>query len=133
MEIRYATDKDLIHIIRAIQNKKLEYNTPTHIKEDIKNNRLIIAVDNNKILGQVALVPKDEFNYIGVCRVCVYSKKNMGKGIASALLEYVCNLGIENLGATPWDTNPSMCHLFEKFDFKYQYTFLEHYCFYKRQ
>lgn len=132
MKIRYATQDDMIRIIRAIQNKKFDYNTPTHIKEDIANNRLIIAVDDNKILGQVAIVPKPEFDYTGVCRLCVYSKKSEGKGVATALLEFVCALGIDNLGATPWDTNPTTCHLFEKFGFTFQYSFLEHYRFYRR-
>lgn len=134
IKIRYATNNDTIRIIRAIQNKKMDYNTPTHIKNDIANNRLIIAVDEktNKILGQVALEPKPAFDYIGVCRLCVYSKKSHGKGVASALLKYICSLGIDNLGATPWDNNPTTCHLFEKFGFKYQYTFLEHYKFYKK-
>lgn len=132
MEIRYATQADAMRIMRALQNKKIDYNTPSQAKEDILNNRLIIAVINNKIVGQVALVPKKKFNYTGVCRICIYSKRNEGKGIASALLEYVCGLGIEDLGATPWDINSSMCHLFEKFGFEYQYTFLEHYKFYKK-
>jgi len=132
MEIRYATKKDYKKISRSLYNKKISYNTPLHAKNDILSNNLIIAIDNGKILGSVALQDKPEFDYMGVCRVCIYNKKNNGKGIASALLKYVCSLGIENLGATPWNTNPTMCHLFEKFGFEYQYTFMEHYCFYKK-
>ena len=133
MIIRYATTDDTLRIVRALQNKKLDYNTPQRVKNDIELGRLIIAVEGGKILGQVALEPKPEFDYTGVCRVCVYSKRSQGKGVASALLEFVCGLGIENLGATPWDTNPQMCHLFEKFGFEHQYTFDTHYKFYKKR
>lgn len=132
MEIRYANSNDTLKIIRAIQNKKMEYNTPAHIKADIQNHRLIIAVEGDKILGQVAVEPKPQFNYTGICRLCVYSKRWQGKGIATALIKYVCGLGLTDLGATPWDTNPVMCQLLEKFGFKYQYSFLDHYRFYKR-
>lgn len=132
MEIRYANSNDTLRIIRAIQNKKLDYNTPAHIKTDIQQGRLIIAVEGDKILGQVAIEPKPQFHYTGICRLCTYSKRWQGKGVATALLNYVCGLGLTDLGATPWDNNPVMCSLLEKFGFTYQYSFLEHYRFYKR-
>lgn len=63
---------------------------------------------------------------------CVYSKKSQGKGVASALINYICSLGLGALGAIPWNDNPAMCHVFEKFGFEYQYTFNTFYKFYKK-
>lgn len=39
MNIRYATEQDTIRIIRAIQNKHMDYNTPADVHEDVKNAR----------------------------------------------------------------------------------------------
>ena len=36
MNIRYATEQDTIRIIRAIQNKHMNYNTPADVHEDVK-------------------------------------------------------------------------------------------------
>ena len=132
MIIRQATEKDTIHIIRAIQNKHMNYNTPTHIREDIKNGYLFVAEENNKLLGSVAVFYKSHRDYYAITRVCVYSKKSRGKGVASSLIHYVLSLNLGTYGATPWNDNPIMCHIFEKNNFIYQYTFKENYCFYKR-
>jgi len=132
MEIRKATANDLIHIIRSLQNKDIEYNTTFHAKEDIMNNRLFVAIIDDKIVGSCAIVEETEYNYTAIKRVCVYNKKNCGKGIASALIGYICGLGIDNLGATPWN-NPSMIRVFEKYGFTYQYTFMENYRFYLKK
>ena len=133
MIIRQATEKDTIHIIRAIQNKHMNYNTPTHIREDIKNGYLFVAEENNKLLGSVAVFYKSHRDYYAITRVCVYSKKSRGKGVASSLIHYVLSLNLGTYGATPWNDNPIMCHIFEKNNFIYQYTFKENYCFYKRE
>ena len=129
MEIRKATREDLIHVVRSLQNKGIDYNTTAQAKTDILNNRLYVVVDNNKIIGSCALVEETEYNYTAIKRVCIYNKKNCGKGIASMLIKYICELGIENLGATPWN-NQGMIRVFEKCGFTYQYTFLENYNFY---
>ena len=109
MTIRQATEKDTIRIIRAIQNKRMDYNTPADVREDVAAGRLFV-----------------------VTRVCVYSKKSRGKGVASALVDYVLSLGLGEYGATPWNDNPAMCHIFEKRGFEYQYTFKTFYRFYKK-
>lgn len=132
MEIRFANEKDTIRIIRAIQNKKMDYNNSNHVKADIALGRLVVAEENGKLLGSCAIVEETNWNYTAIKRVCVYSNKSKGKGVASSLINFVVTLGIENLGATPWNDNPVMCHVFEKFGFKYQYTFAENYQFYKR-
>lgn len=133
MIVRYATVSDQLSIIRALQNKKMDYNTTQDAKEDIAKNRLIIAVDDNgKILGSVAIVYKEHRGYTAIMRMCVYSKKSKGKGVATALIQFVVSLNLGTLGGTPWNDNPAMIHIFVKFGFEYQYTFNEHYNFYKK-
>ena len=132
MIIRQATEKDTIRIIRAIQNKHMDYNTSVDVREDVKNGYLFVAEENNKLLGSVAVFYKPHRGYYAITRVCVYSKKSHGKGVASALIKYVLSLGLGEYGATPWNDNPTMCHIFEKYGFKYQYTFNTFYRFYKK-
>ena len=132
MTIRYATEKDTVRIIRAIQNKHMDYNTPADVREDVNAQHLIVAEENGKLLGSVAVFYKPHRGYYAITRVCVYSKKSHGKGVASALIQYVLSLGLGEYGATPWNDNPAMCHIFEKYGFKYQYTFNTFYRFYKK-
>ena len=130
MEIRFATLEDTLSIVRSLQNKHINYNTPAMVKEDIKNHRLVIAIDNNKIVGQIALVYEPNYAYTSLKRLCVYNNKNRGKGIASALVQFVCETVNTPLGASPWTENTACINLFKKFGFKYQYTYLENYNFY---
>ena len=132
MTIRFATNADTIRIIRAIQNKHMDYNTPADVREDVKNGCLLVAEENGKLLGSVAVFYKPHRQYHVITRMCVYSKKSQGKGVASALIDSVLALGFDTLGATPWDENPCMCHILEKRGFVYQYTFNTHYKFYKK-
>lgn len=132
MTIRFATNADTIRIIRAIQNKHMDYNTPADVREDVKNGCLLVAEENGKLLGSVAVFYKPHRRYHAITRMCVYSKKSQGKGVASALIDSVLALGFDTLGATPWDENPCMCHILEKRGFVYQYTFNTHYKFYKK-
>ena len=132
MTIRFATNADTIRIIRAIQNKHMDYNTPADVREDVKNGYLLVAEENGKLLGSVAVFYKPHRQYHAITRMCVYSKKSQGKGVASALIDSVLALGFDTLGATPWDENPCMCHILEKRGFVYQYTFNTHYKFYKK-
>lgn len=132
MTIRFATNADTIRIIRAIQNKHMDYNTPADVREDIKNGCLLVAEENGKLLGSVAVFYKPHRQYHAITRMCVYSKKSQGKGVASALIDSVLALGFDTLGATPWDENTCMCHILEKRGFVYQYTFNTHYKFYKK-
>jgi RimJ/RimL family protein N-acetyltransferase len=133
MEIRFATAADTLSIIRAIQNKHMDYNTTTQAKEDVKLGRLVVAEENGKLLGSCAIVKDERRGYTAIKRVCVYSSKSRGKGVAQSLVGFVCSLGLGTLGATPWNDNPAMCHIFKKFGFEYQYTFLKYYDFYKKR
>lgn len=130
MEIRYASAKDTKSITTSIRNKKINYNTPEMVKEDIKKARLIVAVEDGKILGQLAMVEELEWGYVAIKRLCVYNKNNKGKGIASALIRFACEQTDKPLGASPWTENTACRKLFEKHGFKYQYTYLENYNFY---
>lgn len=132
MTIRYATTHDTIRIIRAIQNKHMDYNTPADVREDVNAGRLIVAEENGKLLGSVAVFYKPHRKYYAITRMCVYSKRSAGKGVASSLIDFILSLGLGEYGATPWNDNPVMCHIFEKRGFEYQYTFDTHYKFYKK-
>ena len=132
MIIRFATTADTIHIIRAIQNKHMDYNTPADVKADIAAHRLLVAVDGEKILGSVAVVYKAHRGYFAIMRGCVYSKASLGKGVMGALIDSVLALNLGDYGVTPWSDNPAMIHILEKRGFVYQYTFKENYNFYKK-
>lgn len=132
MIIRFATTADAIHIIRAIQNKRMDYNTPQDVREDVNAGRLIVAEENGKLLGSVVVVYKAHRGYYAIMRMCVYSKTSKGKGVASALIDYVLALGLGTYGATPWNDNPAMIHILVKRGFEYQYTFKNKYDFYKK-
>ena len=131
MTIRFATKEDEIRIIRAIQNKHMDYNQPTHVREDVRSNRLIVAEDKGKLLGSCALVYDSHFGYYAIKRLCVFAKTSRGKGVATAMVKWLCDyFSMLKIGATPWTTNPTMCHIFEKLGFEYQYTFSTYYMFY---
>ena len=132
MIIRFATEKDKLSAIRSLQKNQTNYNTVAQLKEDISLNRLIVVENNGKLLAKCALVEETSYNYMAIKRLCVFSKKSKGKGIASALVKYVISLNLGVLGATPWEDNEPMKHILEKNGFKFQYTFLDNYCFYKR-
>lgn len=133
MTIRFANKNDTIRIIRSIQNKHMDYNTPAHVKADIAAGRLVVIEENGKLLGSCAIVKEEAWDYTAIKRVCVYSSKSRGKGVAQNLIGFVCSLGLGTLGATPWNDNPTMCHIFQKFGFEYQYTFQQYYEFYLRR
>ena len=98
MTIRFAKREDTIHIIRAIQNKRMDYNTTAQAKEDVKLGRLVVVEENGKLLGSCAIVKDECRGYTAIKRVCVYSKKSRGKGVAQSLVGFVCSLGLGTLG-----------------------------------
>lgn len=132
MNVRKATTEDTLHIVRSLQNKHISYNSVEQAKNDIKNGNLYIAEKDGKILGSVVVAYKEHRNYNAILRLCVYNKKNEGKGIAGALVDYVLSLGLGDYGATPWNTNPAMIHIFKKRGFVFQYAFKNNYQFYKK-
>ena len=133
MIIRPATSADTIRIIRAIQNKHMDYNSPAHIKADISAGNLFVAEENGKLLGSVAVFYKPHRQYYAITRLCVYAKTSRGKGIASALIDYILSLGFPAVGATPWVDNGAVKHILEKRGFIFQYTFKTNYQFYLKK
>lgn len=129
MIIRYATDTDTAAIVRTVQPKGMAYNTATHVQADVKAGRLLVAEEAGRLLGSCAIVPETAWGYTAIKRMCVYTE---GRGVASALVRFVCSLGLGVVGATPWNDNPAMAHILEKHGFQYQYTFAKNYNFYKK-
>ena len=132
MQIRKGTPSDYIHIVRSIQNKHIEYITPQHIKEDINNERLYLLEENNKIIGSISLVYDSQYKYYAMKRLCIYNKKNCGKGYAYMLLAYLTNTQ-NKIGCTPWINNEAMKHMLSKLGYKLQYIFNEKWCFYLKE
>lgn len=132
MIIRLAEKADYIHIVRSLQNKKIAYNTPSHIRADLFNHRLFVIEEKGKIIAQCALVEEPNYGYTAIKRLCIYNKKNCGRGLANAFIEFFADRISSPLGCTPWEENVAMRHILEKNGFVYQYTFLDNYQFYLR-
>ena len=132
MEIRKANQNDYIHIVRSIQNKKISYITAAHIKEDIKNERQYVMVDNNKIIAILSILYDSDYQYYAMKRLCVPNKKNRGKGYAKEMITYVSQTVNGKIGCTPWTENTAVRHTLEKLGFSLQYIFEEKWCFYSR-
>jgi len=129
MVIRYADIHDFSYIAANVKERHMDYNTVEDVRVDIEMRRLIVAVEDGKIIGSVAIVYKAHRGYTAIMRMCVYAE---GRGVASALIDYILSLNLGALGATPWNDNPAMIHIFEKRGFVYQYTFKKNYCFYEK-
>lgn len=132
MEIRRAVNADYIKIVRAIQNKGIEYITPAHVKEDISLGRQFVMVDNDKVIAILSLVYDAEYGYFAMKRLCVTNKQNRGKGYAQMMLKHVSAQANGKVGCTPWIDNGAMRHTLEKLGFSLEYVFAEKWCFYSK-
>ncbi len=132
MEIRGAINADYIKIVRAIQNKGIEYITPAHVKEDISLGRQFVMMDNNKVVAILSLVYDAEYGYFAMKRLCVTNKQNRGKGYAQMMLKHVSAQANGKVGCTPWIDNGAMRHTLEKLGFSLEYVFAEKWCFYSK-
>lgn len=135
MIITKAVEADYIHILRAIQNKHIDYLTPKHVREDIYKNRLYKCVEKSKIIAIVSVVWDNTYKYYAIKRLCILRKENIGKHITSFFLEYIQNEyqnNGEKIGCTPWVDNKAMRHILEKEGFILEYIFSEKWCFYSR-
>lgn len=126
MEVRFAIPADKFYVVRGLQNKHMDFNTPAHAKDDIINGRLLVAVMDGKIVGSLAVV-ETTHGYYGLKRGCVYNKRNKGKGIMSALFDYAISLNLGDYGCTPWADNEPMMRLLAKRGFQYEKTVCEKY------
>lgn len=133
MYIRLAQPHETKSIAMSIRNKHIDYNTPAQAIEDIKQNRLYVMIHDNKIVASCALVYETNYNYLAIKRLVIYRKENLRKGIADSFIKYFIQNFSQNLGATPFPENIAMIKLLKKNNFKFQYNFLEKYCFYLRE
>jgi len=131
--IRKSTSDDYIKIIRSIQNKKLDYLTPLHVKNDIENQNQYVLEENGKIVCILSLVYDSQNQYYAMKRLCIPNKKNKGHGYAETILQYVAAQAPGKVGCTPWIDNIIMRHILEKIGFKLEYIFNEKWCYYSRE
>ena len=133
MTIRKATTADYIHIVRSIQNKKLDYFNASHVRADIDAGRCYVAEDNGRLTASLSLVYDATYNYHAMKRLSVFNKKNNGKGLAAKMIAYVVSeCKGSKIGCTPWTDNTAMRHILEKQGFKCEYIFAEKWCFYSK-
>lgn len=130
--ITKAERADYIHIIRAIQNKKLSYLTCAHVRADIDNARLYKYVENGKIIAICSILYDNTYNYYALKRLCIFSKKNRGRHITEKFLDFFTQNYFGKIGCTPWSDNQPMRHILEKKGFVLEYIFSEKWCFYSR-
>lgn len=133
MEIRKATQADLIHIIRAIQNKRIGYITPAHVREDVKSGRQFVMVENDKVIAILSLVYDQEHEYFAMKRLLIPNRKNCGKGYAQEMIQFVSAQAQGKVGCTPWADNYAMRHTLEKLGFSLEYIFSKKWCFYSKK
>lgn len=133
MTIRLATQKDYRRIARALQNKKIDYITHTHAREDIQQQRLYVIEENGCLIAQCAIVEEHEHGYHAIKRLTVYNKKNCGRGIAELFIQFFCGMSFDAIGCTPWTDNATMKKLLVRNGFVYQYTFLGNYEFFLKK
>lgn len=125
--IRKAKREDLKSICMSVYNKKIDYITVESVKEDYRNGNLYIIEENGKILGQCALVPKEQYH--AMQRLVLYNRKNAGRGITAQFINYFISIGYMNIGSTPWSDNCKMKLLLKRNGFEYQYQIDKNYEF----
>ena len=118
--IRKARKEDLKSICMSVYNKKIDYITVKSVKEDYQNGNLYLIEENGKILGQCALVPKEQ--YYAMQRLVLYNCKNAGKGIVTQFINYFISNGYTNLGLTPWSDNCRMKKILKRNQYKKIYS-----------
>ena len=133
MKIRLAESTDYRRIAMALRNKRIEYITPAHAREDIANNRLYVVEEDGMIIAQCALVEEPAHHYHAIKRLVIYNRKNCGRGIARQFIHYFCDMNLPALGCTPWTDNQKMKYLLISNGFEYQYTFLGNYEFFLKR
>jgi RimJ/RimL family protein N-acetyltransferase len=133
MKIRLAQSSDYKRIAMALRNKRIEYITPAHAREDIQERRLYVIEDDGEVIAQCALVNEPNYGYYAIKRLVIYNRKNCGRGIARQFIRYFCAMNLPTLGCTPWADNQRMKYLLISNGFEYQYTFLGNYEFFLKR
>lgn len=131
MEIRRAKNSDF-SAINLILKSDIDYITPHHIRNDIKEKRLFVGIENGNVIAILSLVPEIEYHYIAMKRLLVAEGYN-GKGYAQRMIKYVSEQAQGKVGCTPWVDNAALRHTLEKLNFHLEYIFNEKWCFYVKQ
>ena len=133
MELRKATQKDLMKVNRAIGYKtNLPYITVEDETSDYINGRLYVVAEGEKVYATVSLVEEPCHGYTAIKRLYILNKKNCGKGIARFTLQAIQREVKGRIGATPWEDNLAMRNLLESEGFRMEYKFNEVWCFYAK-
>lgn len=133
MIITKAVEADYIHIMRAMQNKHIEYISIQQIRMDIYSSHMYKCVKDGKIVAIISVVWDKTYKYYAMKRLCILQKKNKGKGITELLIDYITERYLGKIGCTPWVDNSAMRHILEKKGFALEYIFDEKWCFYSRR
>ena len=133
MELRKATHKDLMKVIRAIGYKDLPYITKGQEDLDYRHYRLYVFAEEDKVLSCASLVWETDYEYFAVKRLCILNKRNCGKGIARFALRELQKEVKGRIGATPWWDNIPMRKLLESEGFKLEYKFNGCWCYYWKE
>lgn len=124
MTIRKATTTDYLRIVRAIQNKRLDYFTPAHVASDIAANRCYVVEENGKAIASCSLVYDATYGYHAVKRLAIFRKENKGRHLTETIFAYMIeNSGAAKIGCTPWVDNAPMRHIMDKMGFTLEYIF----------
>lgn len=129
--IRQAKQKDYRRLVNSINSgKKVDYITATQLKQDLKNQELFVLEDCGKLVAIFSIVYDNQFKSHYIKRLKVLNRKNLGKGYASRIIEYVSRLP-HKVSATPWEDNQAVRHLLEKFGFELVKKFNQVWCLYQ--
>lgn len=133
MELRKATHKDLMKVVRAIGYKDLPYITKSQENLDYNKKQLYVVANGEKVLACASLVWESQYEYFAVKRLCILNKHNCGKGIARFALHEIQKEVKGRIGGTPWIDNAPVRHIFESEGFHLEYIFSEKWCFYVKE
>lgn len=131
MKIRRAKNSDFA-AINLILKSDIDYITPRHIGNDIKEKRLFVGIENENVIAILSLVPEMEYHYTAMKRLLV-AEGYHGKGYAQQMIDYMSKQTKGVIGCTPWIDNAAMRHTLEKLNFHLEYIFNEKWCFYVKQ
>lgn len=133
MELRKANRYDFIKVNNAVARKNITFCQTYHIYSDYNKEQLYVVAEGSKVFATISLVKEPSYGYTAIKRLCILNKKNQGKGIARFAIREIQRLVKGRIGATPWEDNIPVRHLFESEGFVLQYVFNEKWCFYMKE
>lgn len=133
MIIRKASLKDFDFISSKIKLLSISYITPDHIRNDIEMSRQYVLEENGNIIAIAAIIWDAQYNYYALKRLCVLESNMRGKGYAREMIRFLSTQVRGRFGCTPWTDNIKMRMLLENENFKLEYIFNGHWCFYLKE